>query len=261
MQAEDRCKTRYPVVLAHGMNCRDDRPIFYWGRIPKTLRACGVRVYLGGQDAWGTVAGNAEQLRRTVLEALEREGCEKVNLVAHSKGGLEARWLISRLGMADRVASLTTLSTPHYGSRAAQWMGERKLLIPYGLCSNGFWRLLGDEAPRFRETLRDLSADRAEEFNRECPDAPGVYYQSWGARLGGSLHDPFMALYNQVCRPFDGETDGLVSPESARWGVYRGTLERVGHQDLADAWQRDLPHFQPCRFHLQIARELAEMGF
>lgn len=243
------------------MNCRDERPIFYWGRIPETLRAHGTRVYLGGQDAWGSVAGNAEQLRRTVLRVLEKEQCEKVNLIAHSKGGLEARYLISGMDMADRVASLTTLSTPHHGSRTAQWMGERRLLIPYGMCSNRFWRVLGDEAPCFRETMRDLSAGSSEAFNRECPDAPGVYYQSWGARLDGSLHDPVMALFGAVCRPLDGETDGLVSPVSARWGVYRGTLERVSHQDLADALQRDLPHFRPCAFHVRIVRELAKKGF
>lgn len=256
----DCCQTRYPIVLVHGMNCRDERPIFYWGRIPKTLRSHGARVYLGGQDAWGTVAGNAEQLRKTVLRVLERERCGKVNLIAHSKGGLEARYLISKLGMAEHTATLTTLSTPHRGSRTAQWFAERRILMaPYGWCSNRFWRLLGDEAPRFRETLNDLSAAAAE--TRECPDAPGVFYQSWGARLGGSLHDPVMALFGAVCRPLDGETDGLVSPDSARWGEYRGTLERVSHQDLADALQRDLPHFKPCAFHVRLVRELAKKGF
>ena len=77
------------------MNCRDERPIFYWGRIPDTLRERGATVYLGGQDAWGTVAGNAEQLRKTVLRILECEQCEKINIIAHSKGGLEARYLIA----------------------------------------------------------------------------------------------------------------------------------------------------------------------
>ncbi|MDE7035434.1 MAG: hypothetical protein K2O74_04210 [Eubacteriales bacterium] len=257
----DCCQTRYPIVLVHGMNCRDDRPIFYWGRIPDVLRARGARVYLSGQDAWGTVAGNARQLQQAVQRVLEAEHCEKVNFVAHSKGGLEVRYLISKLGMAGQAASLTTLSTPHHGSRTAQWMGARRLLTPYGLCSNQFWRLLGDQSPDFFQTLHDLSADWAEDFNRECPDAPGVYYQSWGARLGGSAHDPIMSLFGAVCRPFDGETDGLVSAKSSEWGNYRGTLDRVSHQYLADALQRDLPHFRPCAFHVRLVRELAKNGF
>ena len=36
-------------------------------------------------------------------------------------GGLDARYLISRLGMADRVLSLTTLGTPHRGTSFADW--------------------------------------------------------------------------------------------------------------------------------------------
>lgn len=257
----DCCKTKYPILLVHGMNCRDERPIFYWGRIPDTLRERGATVYLGGQDAWGTVAGNAEQLRKTVLRILECEQCEKINIIAHSKGGLEARYLISCLGMAEHVASLTTLSTPHHGSHTAKWFGAQRILAPYGFCSNVFWRLLGDEAPCFKETLRNLSSDWAETFNRECPDMPGIFYQSWGARLAGSFHDPVMALYASVCRWLDGDTDGLVSPESAKWGLYRGTLERVGHQDLADAWKHDLPHFKPRGFYIKIVRELKKEGF
>ena len=48
-QMRDCCKTRYPIILVHGMNCRDERPIFYWGRIPDTLRERGARVWLGGR--------------------------------------------------------------------------------------------------------------------------------------------------------------------------------------------------------------------
>src|SRR5436190_277798 len=45
----------------------------------------------------------------------------KVIIIAHSMGGLDARYMISRLGMADRVAALVTLSTPHHGSPYADW--------------------------------------------------------------------------------------------------------------------------------------------
>lgn len=253
--------TRYPVILVHGINVRDGRSHFYWGRIPEALRENGVRVYLGGQDAWGTVAGNASQLKETVLRALEENQCGKVNFIAHSKGGLDVRYLVSRSGMAAHTASVTTLSTPHRGSHTAKWMAEQRLLSPYGACSNRFWGLLGDEAPRFRESMRELSAEGSEAFNRQCPDRPGVFYQSWGARLAGSRHDPLMAAFAAVCRPLDGETDGMVSPASAEWGLYRGTLERVSHHDLVDAARRDLPHFRPCDFYLRIVRELAGQGF
>ena len=38
---------------------------------------------------------------------------EKVNIIAHSKGGLDARYMISKLNMGEYVASLTMISSPH----------------------------------------------------------------------------------------------------------------------------------------------------
>jgi len=37
----------------------------------------------------------------------------KVHLFAHSMGGLDARHMITHLGMANRVRTLTTIGTPH----------------------------------------------------------------------------------------------------------------------------------------------------
>ena len=44
---------------------------------------------------------------------------KKIHIIAHSMGGLDSRYMISKLGMADRVLSLTTISTPHHGSPIA----------------------------------------------------------------------------------------------------------------------------------------------
>ena len=48
---------------------------------------------------------------------LEKTSAEKVNIIAHSRGGLEARYVIGALGMENAVASLTTMATPHAGSK------------------------------------------------------------------------------------------------------------------------------------------------
>lgn len=40
----------------------------------------------------------------------------RVHILAHSMGGLDARWVIVQEGMADRIASLTTIATPHRGT-------------------------------------------------------------------------------------------------------------------------------------------------
>ena len=48
----------------------------------------------------------------------------KVNIIAHSMGGLDARYAIAKLGLADRVASLVTIGTPHLGTPLAN-LGAR----------------------------------------------------------------------------------------------------------------------------------------
>ncbi|MBN1699577.1 MAG: hypothetical protein JW881_18805, partial [Spirochaetales bacterium] len=102
-------KTRYPVMLVHGAGFRDDNPNYnYWGRIPEKLKTLGADIHYSGQDAWGSIENNAEIVKKNVLRVLGETGAEKINLIAHSKGGLEARYMISRLAMGTHVASLTT---------------------------------------------------------------------------------------------------------------------------------------------------------
>lgn len=50
IESED-CKTRYPIVLVHGIFFRDWQLFGYWGRIPDALRRCGAQIYYGGQQS------------------------------------------------------------------------------------------------------------------------------------------------------------------------------------------------------------------
>lgn len=52
------CKTRYPILLVHGMGFRDGK-ICYWGRIPKVLEKHGAELYFGGQEANASIERNA----------------------------------------------------------------------------------------------------------------------------------------------------------------------------------------------------------
>ena len=95
---------RYPVLLVHGMGFRDDQPIGYWGRIPRVLEAAGATIFYGNQDSNASIENSGAHLARRIEEILAETGAEKVNVIAHSKGGLDARYAISTLGMGDRVA-------------------------------------------------------------------------------------------------------------------------------------------------------------
>lgn len=262
MTYKDYCKTKYPILLLHGLNCRDEKPLFYFGRIPETLKKHGSKVYLGRQDAWGTIADNGNILKERIHQILKIENSEKINIIAHSKAGLEARYLVSSLKLDNQIASISTISTPHHGSKTAEkWANHSILLHILALPSNYCWRLLGDKKPNFTSVIRSLTPDAMKQFNTENKDSPNVFYQSWGTSLNESKDDRLMGILRHFCYKLDGENDGLVSPTSTHWGQYNGTIENISHQDIVDCRKKDLQHFSTKKFYIKLVHNLAQKGF
>ena len=85
--------------------------------------------------------------------------------------------------------------------------------------------------------------------------------RSWGARLGKAGADTAMQLTRGLFYPAHGESDGLVTPASARWGHWRGVLEGVSHQQRVDAFRRDGNGFDVCGFYIRLVQDLARLGF
>jgi triacylglycerol lipase len=270
----DSCKTRYPIFLIHGTGFRDYKHINYWGRIPKALKTEGAEIYYGRQDSWGTIENNAAAIKKSIMDALEATGCGRVNLIAHSKGGLEARYLISSLGMADKVASLTTVSTPHHGSKTMDiFYNAPTFLYKFaGLPVNLWFRLLGDKNPDFYTASRQFSTYFCEEFNRQNPDSEAVYYQSYATVMKNTLSDLLMAVPHIVVYLAEGENDGLVTPASAAWADYRGELRGatgrgISHADAVDFRRRRFTQktcaggiSDICELYMAIASGLKEKG-
>ncbi len=265
--------TKYPIVFVHGFFIRDGR-ICMWGRVPEYLRQQGYEVYHGEQDANGSVADNAAVLKARILEIMEARNCEKVNLVVHSKGGLDSRYMITHLDMGDKVASLTTVATPHRGSKTMDFiLRAPKFLLKAG--SRGLdwvFRLAGDKRPKTYECLQSLSTRGAAEFNETTPDVPGVYYQSYTFCMKHWYSDLFMSLPYLVVYAFDGKSDGLVSPASAEWGNFRGVYSGNSRRGISHLDETDLRRFRLTRkqgagisdithFYGDLAKELAGMGF
>lgn len=267
----EACRTRYPILMVHGTGFRDWKRIGYWGRIPALLRQQGAAVYFGQQDGWATVEENAARLARRVDQVLSETGSEKLHLIAHSKGGLDARYLASSLGYGDRLASLTTVATPHHGSRTmdAIWRMPRWMLRVAGFFVNTAYRLVGDAKPDFCAVCRQFTTAWAEEFNRQNPDVPGVLYRSYAGAMSDFRSDLFMWWTNLIVGRVEGENDGLVTVESARWtnfgGVWRGTGNRgLSHMDEVDFRRRPLKGrdglLDPTERYLALVAELRVMG-
>lgn len=266
-------KLKYPVLLVHGMGFRDRKVFCYWGRIPKLLEDMGCKVFFGHQDATADIAANGAHLAKRIDEILEETGAERVNIIAHSKGGLDSRYAISSLGMGSKVATLTTIATPHNGSKTMDHLMKiPQFLVKTGCFFTDFWfRLLGDKRPRTYKTLCSFTTMPAQEFNRENPDDPQVYYQSYAFVMQKPSSDMILWLANRVVRHYEGENDGLLPPESVKWGHFRGTLRGVGkrgvsHFDEIDFRRKPLSKVKGdgvadiLDFYTGIVEELAQKG-
>lgn len=264
---ENQCRTRYPILLVHGFGFRDRKYLNYWGRIPKTLESRGAAVFYGHQDSWGTIEENALCIQKSLLRALEETGAEKVNIIAHSKGGLDARYLISSLNMGEQVASLTTVSTPHHGSKTMDKLYRlpKWLFRTAGRFVDLYFRILGDKSPNFAHASYQVTTSACDKFNEDNPDCAGVYYQSYGVSMKRPTSDMIMILPRLVVGHFDGESDGIVAVSSAVWGNDKGVVRPSGnrgisHADIVDIRRHNCGAFDPREFYAGIVADLKEKG-
>ena len=207
---------------------------------------------------------------RRIRQILAETGCEKVNIIAHSKGGLDSRAAITRQGMAPYVASLTTVNTPHRGCIFAEYLLEKipaaarqKIADTY----NAALKRLGDERPDFLAAVTDLTASACEKRNAVTPDAPGVFYQSVMSYCRRAQHGKFpLNMTYPIVKHFDGLNDGLVAVDSARWGERFTLLEPKGkrgisHGDVVDLNRENIPGFDVREFYVSLAADLKRRGF
>lgn len=264
------CKTKYPILLVHGVFFRDTRFFNYWGRIPAALKKNGAEIYYGEQQSAASAADCAAELKAKIEAIVKTTGCEKVNIIAHSKGGLDARYAISLLGADKYVASLTTINTPHRGCLFADYLLEKAPEILRNKIAAGYNKALlrlGDKSPDFLSAVSGLTNSACAEFNNTVLNKPDVYYQSVGSYLeracGGCF--PLNFSYHLV-KYFDGRNDGLVSVESSKWGESFRLLAPKGkrgisHGDVIDLNRENIPGFDVREFYTELVSELKAKGF
>ncbi|MBQ5398184.1 MAG: triacylglycerol lipase [Ruminococcus sp.] len=264
------CKTKYPILLVHGVFFRDSRFLNYWGRIPKELITNGASVYYGDHQSALSVADSAQELYKRIKYIAEDTGCEKVNIIAHSKGGLDCRYAIAHLGADKYIASLTTINTPHKGCLFADYLLKK---VPEGAQNtianayNSALKNLGDDNPDFLSAVRDLTAESCKHLNETTPDSEAVFYQSVGSRLNRASSGKFPLNFTyHIAKHFDGENDGLVSEKSFPWGEKFTYLKAKGrrgisHGDMVDLNRENIKGFDVREFYVQLVNELRQKGF
>jgi pimeloyl-ACP methyl ester carboxylesterase len=127
--AHDAAAAATPVLLVHGMV--DNRSIFTLLR--RSLRRCGFgQVRTVNYSVFTSdIRAAAADLGRTIEQLCAETGYERVHVVAHSLGGVVARYHVQRQGGDARVHTLVTLGAPHGGTVLAQVVAR---LLPLRLC-------------------------------------------------------------------------------------------------------------------------------
>lgn len=278
----------YPVVLLHGMSGfgqLDLGPvgITYFDGVVEDLTKNGESVFVTIVPPYDTSESRAIALSKQIDEILKKTGKAKVNLVGHSQGGLDARVITSPqgLGYGDRVASVTTVATPHHGSKVADAVLGLLKYVPAEMID----AVTGDFLALVQKTAFELQSDahlRAQVvelseqymstvFNPKFEDAPGVVYMSYAGRTnlrtgigvcddGKYENDPFdLDVTQAALAPLaifleEGTfkvNDGLVTVGSAKWGVFQ---QCVPADHLKEVGQLGPP---AASFdHLQLFRDI-----
>ena len=236
-----------PIVLQHGLFGFGEIQVgqFKLGYFHGIDRAIGERghpVIISRVHPTGSIAKRASQLKQNILRQLSIIGREKerVVIIAHSMGGLDARYMLAKLGMDDRVRALVTISTPHRGSSYADWcvthLGQR-------LGAAKFLNMLNLDV----EAVSDLTTASCARFNDDVPDAPNVRYFSVSSARPWHRVPPFFFHSHQVIQAIEGDNDGLVSVKSAHWGEHLET------------WPADHLHVLNKRFVVELKEPTGDM--
>ena len=109
---------KLPVLLIHGY--MEDATV--WNKWVDLLKKDGIPVYpitfKQSDDKCGSSAEHAKELSNIIGQIKEETGQNKVNIVGHSKGGLDARVYLAN--NTKDVANLVMIGTPNAGSPLAE---------------------------------------------------------------------------------------------------------------------------------------------
>lgn len=239
------------MVLAHGLLGFDEIRVgplrrLYFKDIPVRLGLAGVEVHRPTVAMAGSISARAAQLAARVRAIPAPRVC----IVAHSMGGLDARYAIAHCGLDGKVAALVTIGTPHRGTPIAD-LGTEMLGEKLGL--RRAFSLVGLKL----EAFYDLTSTRMEAFNRETADHRRTVYASVVAAMPDPkrVHPLLLPSYLYL-RERIGANDGLVPRDSQRWGDVLAEVEADHWAQVG--WSR---RFDAAALYERIIQELRGWGF
>jgi triacylglycerol lipase len=206
----------------------------------------------------GTIEARARALAMEVAGFRFPHPGARAHIIAHSMGGLDARYALHRdvSGLADRVASLSTIATPHGGSpiadllvggtpgarttRRAAYALIRRAVAAFGISTGG---------------LGELTTGYARQFNLEHPDIGDIPCYCYAGKRADAYPLRVTAAYIRKVgqSPDERDNDGLVSVASASWKPLAEApwpadhLAEVGHSLVPPDFASPFPHLEALR--------------
>jgi len=258
---------KHPVVLMHGFGIMAG--FQRGGHLhdeAMDLRQRGVRAYAPNVAPYNSISVRAQMWKERIECIVNETGADRLSLIAHSMGGLDARYLITTLGLHEHIGALVTVSTPHRGTAIAESVLNQPDLVRDWLANVADYvgaHALKDSPSDALQAVSELTPEHMKStFNPDVPDHPDVRYWSYAGQAGRGTDvplDPFFYVLNSIVYKQEGVNDGYVSVESAKWGTFMSTIDadharQIGIRSSLGA------DFDSNAFYADIVRMLAREG-
>jgi len=277
-------QTAHPIVLAHGMGGFDEFAgiLEYWGGVQDALRADGFAVYTSVVDPLNGSDVRAKQLAEFVDRVLQCTCADKVNIIGHSQGGIDSRVLVNAYGYGDKVASVSTVATPHHGTPVA----DQIVAVPDD--ADQIINLLGwlvteiytdpKQDTAFRAAVLWCSSAHLAQFAADYPNDESVAWYSYAGRAGltakgvpecegvdlpnpqkkAAISLPMLPGWALLGGLSGIDNDGLVTVDAAKWGHFRGCVPADHMQEIGLGLFQSFDHVAFYKMHAQY---LADQGY
>lgn len=269
--------SKYPFYLLHGFNSSSDT----FERAVEIFDDAGYRVHAYNVDKYDTSQVRGAQWMDHIESTMDGT-FRGVHLVGHSMGGMDARFMASNLDPDRLIKTVTTLSTPHWGSPIAdialdlidhdyepEEVGEMlEAMLPDADVTdeNGHPSL---NSFALNAQMYQLSTRGASYFNTQAPDRDDVTYRSWTGMTCGTFQfgcqwDWGWEIVGLMLKPThyvmlakDLPSDGVVDVYSGQWGEFQGILA-ADHNEMSGGRFWSWPSFDDDGFFQREAYRLAD---
>lgn len=263
----EHVELRHPVLLCHGYGAIASlvkpSPLY---DVAMLMRKHNVSAFAPNIVPYAAIEIRAEGWVQIIRQLVRKTSGGKLNIIAHSMAGLDIRYALAKMEIAEHVASFTTISTPHRGTSLAElslktpdaikekmgelldWMGNR---VYPGAKS--------DSVGSARQLTR---AYILEEFNPNVPNVESIPYYSFSSAVGKGTEHPIKVIsryQNTYIYQHEGINDGMVSVESSKWGEHIKTGS-ISHLEQMNLRIKDGRMQQFETFWLDVLKTLQKRG-